>query len=100
MANSELREYELVYILQPEMDEESVAGINDRLSQVVTERSGSVTTTELWGRRALAYPIGKFFEGQYVMHRFQMPPEAAGEVDRLLRLNENVIRYLLIRTDE
>lgn len=100
MANSELREYELVYILQPEMDEEGVTGLNDRLSQIVTEQSGSVTSTELWGRRTLAYPIGKFFEGQYVMHRFQMPPEATGELDRLLRLNENVIRYLLIRTDE
>jgi len=100
MANSDLREYELVFILQPEMDEQGVTGFNERLSQIVAAQSGSVTTTEMWGRRTLAYPIGKFFEGHYVLHRFQMPPEATGEVDRLLRFNENVIRYLLIRTDE
>ncbi|RIK36656.1 MAG: 30S ribosomal protein S6 [Chloroflexi bacterium] len=100
MANSDLREYELVFIVQPEMDEQGVAAINDRVGQIVNAQSGSITTTEMWGRRALAYPIGKFFEGQYVLHRFQMLPEAAGEIDRLLRFNENVIRYLLIRTDE
>ncbi len=100
MANSDLREYELVFIVQPEMDEQGVAGINERVSQVITARSGTITTTEMWGRRTLAYPIGKFFEGQYVLHRFEMQPEAAGELDRLLRLNENVIRYLLIRTDD
>ena len=100
MANSEPREYELVYILQPEMDEQGVLGFNERVSQLVTSQSGSVSTTELWGRRAFAYPIGKYFEGHYVLHRFTMAPEGAGEVDRLLRLNENVVRYLLIRTDE
>ncbi len=100
MANSDLREYELVYILQPELDEQGVTGINERLSQIVTEQSGSITATEMWGRRTLAYPIGKFFEGTYVLHRFQMQPETTGELDRLLRFNENVIRYLLIRTDE
>ncbi|HXF60412.1 MAG TPA: 30S ribosomal protein S6 [Caldilineaceae bacterium] len=100
MANSEPREYELVYILQPEMDEQGVLSFNERVSQLVASQSGSVSTTELWGRRGLAYPIGKHFEGHYVLHRFTMPPEGAGEVDRLLRLNENVVRYLLIRTDE
>lgn len=100
MADSDLREYELVYILQPDLDEQGVTGINDRLGQIVTDQAGSITTTELWGRRTLAYPIGKFFEGIYVLQRFQMQPEATGELDRLLRFNENVIRYLLIRTDD
>jgi small subunit ribosomal protein S6 len=100
MANSDLREYELVFIVQPEMDEQGMTAINDRVGQIVSAQSGSITTTEMWGRRTLAYPIGKFFEGHYVLHRFQMLPEAADEIDRLLRFNENVIRYLLIRTDE
>jgi small subunit ribosomal protein S6 len=100
MANSEQRDYELVYILQPEMDEQGVLEFNERINQLVTNQSGSVAATELWGRRALAYPIGKYFEGHYVLHRFLMPPAGAGEVDRLLRFNENVVRYLLLRTDE
>jgi small subunit ribosomal protein S6 len=100
MAESEQHEYELVYVLQPDLDEQGVLGVNERLTQLIGAQSGTVTATELWGRRTLAYPIDKYFEGHYVLHRFQMPPAGAGEVDRLLRLNENVIRYLLVRTDE
>lgn len=99
-TESELREYELVYILQPEMNEEAILDLNERLSQVVSDQQGTMTTTELWGRRTLAYPINKVFEGHYVLHRFQMASDGAGGIDRLLRFNENVIRYLLVRTDE
>ncbi len=54
----------------------------------------------MWGKRTLAYPIKKLFEGHYVLHRFEMAPNGTGEIDRLLRYNENVLRYLLIRLDE
>lgn len=96
----DLRDYELVYILQPEISEEAILGLNERLSQVVTDQQGVMTTTELWGRRTLAYPINKMFEGHYVLHRFQMAPGGTSEIDRLLRFNEDVVRYLLVRTDE
>jgi small subunit ribosomal protein S6 len=94
------REYELVYVLQSSLDEEGVRDFNDRLNQLIASQSGSVTTTEIWGRRTLAYPIGKNFEGIYVLERFQMLPAGTDELDRHLRFNENVIRYLLIRTGE
>jgi small subunit ribosomal protein S6 len=100
MANAEQREYELVFILQPELDEQGVLGFNERLGQIVANQSGAIETTELWGRRGLAYPIGKYFEGHYVLHRLSMQPAGTEEVDRLLRFNENVLRYLLIRADE
>jgi small subunit ribosomal protein S6 len=96
----EQREYELVYVLQGALDEEGVRDFNERLNQVITTQSGAVTSIEIWGRRTLAYPIGKNFEGHYILERFQMPPAGAAEVDRLLRFNENVIRYLLIRSGE
>jgi len=100
VTDSELREYELVYILQPETKEETILSLNERVSQLVADQQGSMTTTELWGKRALAYPIEKFFEGHYVLHRFQMTAAGTGEIDRLLRFNEDVMRYLLVRTDE
>ena len=99
-SDAEVREYELVYVLQSELDEEGVRGFNERLNQVIEGQSGTITTTEMWGRRTLAYPIGKNFEGHYILERFQMDPAGASEVDRLLRFNESVLRYLLIRTDE
>jgi small subunit ribosomal protein S6 len=56
--------------------------------------------TETWGRRNLAYPIKKYGTGHYVLQRFEMNPGGTAELDRLLRFNENVMRYLLTRTDE
>jgi small subunit ribosomal protein S6 len=94
------REYELVYVLLGTLDEEEVRSFNERLNQVITTQTGAITSTEIWGRRTLAYPIGKNFEGIYVLERFQMAPSGAAEVDRHLRFNENVIRYLLIRTSD
>ncbi|GIV77260.1 30S ribosomal protein S6 [Litorilinea aerophila] len=100
MAENGRHEYELVYILHPDMDEEGILALNERLGQIVQEQQGEVTTTELWGRRTLAYPIQKHFEGHYVLHRFLLPPEATGEIDRFLRLNENVLRHLMLRLDK
>lgn len=94
------REYELVFVLLGNMDDESVKNFNDRLHQVIVSQSGTVNSTEIWGRRTLAYPIGKNFDGIYVLERFQMLPSGADELDRHLRFNESVIRYLLIRTGE
>jgi small subunit ribosomal protein S6 len=96
----EQREYELVYVLQGSLDDDGVRDFNERLNQVIETQSGSVTTTEVWGRRTLAYPIGKNFEGHYILERFQMPPAGTAELERILRFNENVMRYLLIRNGE
>ena len=94
------REYELVFVLVGNMDDESVRNFNERLHQVIGAQSGTVNSTEIWGRRTLAYPIGKNYDGIYILDRFQMLPSGAEELDRHLRFNENVIRYLLIRTGE
>jgi small subunit ribosomal protein S6 len=96
----EQREYELVFVLLGSLDDEGVRGFNERLNGIITAHSGVVTTTEVWGRRTLAYPIGKNFDGIYVLERFQMQPAGVDEVERHLRFNENVLRYLIIRTDE
>ena len=100
MADGKNHAYELVFIAQPEIAEDALAMINDRLVQLIDTYNGQVEATELWGRRALAYPINRHMEGQYVLHRFEMDPSATDELERLLRFNEDVIRFLLIRTDE
>lgn len=98
-SSNSVHEYEMVYILQPNIDEDGQNTISERLGQTVSSFGGEVLNIEPWGRRTLAYPIKKFFEGHYVLLRFNMQPEGADEVERQLRLNENVIRHLLIRTD-
>jgi small subunit ribosomal protein S6 len=99
MSETPKHEYELVYIIQPELNEEEISALDGRLVDVVTGQNGEVTGTELWGQRPLAYAIKRNTAGYYILHRLSMPPQATGEVERLLRLNENVLRYLIIRTD-
>lgn len=95
-----LHGYEVVYVAQGGLDDEGVKALNERFAQTVTNYGGQMGNTEPWGRRNLAYPIKKNFSGHYVLQRFQMPPAGTNEVERFLRLNEEVIRYLVVRTDE
>ena len=100
MAEQSQHEYELVYILQPDLNEDDLMSVHDRIEQIVSSQNGELVDTEIWGRRSLAYPIRKYFEGQYILQRFQMEPEGTVELDRYLRFNEDVIRFLVLRTDE
>ncbi len=100
MADQELQQYELVYILQPEMSEDEVLSVNDRITQIVSNHEGETLSTEMWGRRTLAYPIRKQFEGHYILNRINMMPDGTSDVERYLRFNEDVLRFLNMRVDE
>ncbi len=99
MNGANERQYELVYILQPQLDESGVNSFDSRLQDVIAAQGGSEIATEVWGKRTLAYPIERHFEGHYILHRFQMPAAGADEIDRTLRYSEDVMRYLLMRKD-
>lgn len=100
MNGAELREYELVYALQPGMDDNGLTSFEKRITDVIAGQGGRDIVTEPWGRRTLAYPIKRYYEAYYFLQRFAMPPSGADEVERALRFSEDVVRYLLIRTDE
>jgi small subunit ribosomal protein S6 len=100
MTQIDTHSYELVYVVRPDLGDEGISALNDRLKNIVTAQGGVIQGTELWGKRNLAYRIGKNSEGFYVLHRYAMLPKGSEEVDRLLRYNEDVLRYLVIRTDE
>jgi small subunit ribosomal protein S6 len=99
-----MREYELYLVIDAEADEEEASAIVDQVTNLITagdgKTSGQVTKTNTRGRRRLAYPIRKKVESQDVILRFQTPPQALGEIERVLKLNEQVLRYLLVRTEE
>ncbi|HHW85878.1 MAG TPA: 30S ribosomal protein S6 [Chloroflexi bacterium] len=100
MDGANVRQYELVYVLQPQLDENGVNSFDGRVCDVITAQGGSDIATEVWGKRTLAYPINRFYEGIYILHRFQMPSAGADEVERTLRFSEDVMRYLLMRKDD
>jgi small subunit ribosomal protein S6 len=90
-----MRKYELVYIVQPELDETAFKGIVDRVSGWVTEAGGNVDKVDIWGRRKLAYIIHKQREGQYVLMNITLDPKATGELERNIRYLEPVLRHML-----
>ena len=94
-----MREYELMVVLDPNLDESAIEALNTRIQNMVTQRGGTIESVESWGRKRLAYPIGRYRDGVYVLSRFQMPPNAAAEIERALKLNESVIRHLLVRAE-
>jgi small subunit ribosomal protein S6 len=100
MEQSNKHGYEMVFITQPNLGDEGVGALNERLVQTIVAQGGEMQSTENWGKRNLAYRIGRYTEGHYILNRYIMPPAGADELERLLRFNENVIRYLVIRTDE
>lgn len=95
-----MRNYEVMFIAQAELDDASLAALVDRAKGWVTATGGQVTQVDLWGRRRLAYPIRKQKEGQYILMQTQMSANATREVERNMRLTEQVVRFQIIRTDD
>lgn len=90
-----MRKYELVCIIQPDLDETAFNGVLDKVKGWISESGGSVDKTEVWGRRKLAYLINKQREGQYVLLNVTMNPAAASELERNLRYQESIMRHML-----
>ncbi|MCL1898711.1 MAG: 30S ribosomal protein S6 [Micrococcales bacterium] len=92
-----MRPYEIMIILDPELEEASVPGYLERYLKVITDSGGTVDEQDFWGKRSLAYQILKKSEGYYMVINFTSEPAAAKEMDRLLNLSESVLRTKLLR---
>lgn len=90
-----MRNYELVCIIQPDLDETAFNGVLDRVKSWVSEAGGNVDKVDVWGRRRLAFPIRKQREGQYVLLNLSLNPAATAGLERNIRFQETVIRHML-----
>lgn len=95
-----MRNYELGFILHPQVEQPDVTQAVEKVGQYVEAGGGEVTSVDVWGRRAFAYPIRKHQEGTYVFFQVQLDPQAIKELERNLKLDEEILRYLLIRLEE
>jgi small subunit ribosomal protein S6 len=93
-------QYELVYIAAPEATEEQLAALATEVQQVVGRFQGTIEKTDVWGRRRLAYQIGRYKEGMYVLHVIHGSGELVKELDRRLKVTDNIVRHLIVRVDE
>jgi small subunit ribosomal protein S6 len=90
-----MRNYEVAFIAHPDLNEEALTGLIDRVKGWIATAGGVVGEVDLWGRRRLAYTIRRQTEGQYVFVPAQLPPNAAREVERNLRLTEPIMRFMI-----
>jgi small subunit ribosomal protein S6 len=95
-----LRDYELVVILSPEIGDDVISESLERLNQGITSRGGEVVEVSHWGRRRLAYPISRHFEGNYVVSQVKLDPSEVPGFEGSLRISEEVIRHLIVKADE
>ncbi len=94
------RKYELVYIVSPDATEEQVADLHTQVEGIVQRIGGQIEKTDNWGRRRLAYEIGRHKEGTYVLEAITGSGELMKEIDRRLKVFDLVIRHLVVRVDE
>jgi len=90
-----MRDYEVVFIVHPDLDENALKGVIEKVQTWITDSGGSVVKTDNWGKRRLAYEIRKQREGQYVFIQTQMAPTFTNELERNLRFLEPVMRFLI-----
>lgn len=94
------RTYEVMFIVDVKATDEDVTNLNQTLLQIITDQGGTVTKQEDMGRRHLAYPIGRQTEGHYVLFEVDGSGREIAELERRMRVNDQVIRYMTVRVDE
>ena len=95
-----MRKYEVMYIQRPELEEEKRKSNVERFNAIITDRGGEIVKLNEMGKRRLAYEIDKNRDGYYVLTNFQANPEAVNELERIMKISDDVIRYLIVREDE
>ena len=92
--------YESTFIARPDISSQQVDGLAEQFREILTEAGGEIAKTEYWGLRSLAYRIKKNRKGHYYFMNIDAPPEAIDAMERTMRINEDVIRYLTVRVNE
>ena len=91
-----MKAYELLYIVKPTLDDEAREAVLNSIKDIITETNGEVGEVDIWGSRKLAYPIQKFREGVYTLVNFKADVEFPKELDRRLKISEDVIRHVIV----
>ncbi len=95
-----MRNYEAIYILKPDMDEEAVVAAVTRFEDVVKNNGGEIVKLDRWGKRRLAYELNDYTEGHYVLMNFKSPSTAFQELERMMRISDFVLRQLIIKKED
>lgn len=89
-----------MYIIKPDLEEEQTEAVIEKFSKLVEENGGQVVDLDRWGKRRLAYEVKNYREGYYVLFHFQGAPQVAQELERVFKISDEVMKYLITRTEE
>ena len=95
-----MRDYEVLYIVRPDLEEDKVQDIVKRVNSLISRSGGSSEQTSLWGKRKLAYEVKHQKEGSYVLQDFQIDQARVPELESALKITEEVLRHLIVRKPE
>lgn len=95
-----MKAYEVLYIIRPDLDEEATTALTDRFSGLATSNGAQNVTVDKWGKRRLAYEIEDYREGQYVLMNFEAEGKTSQEIERVMKISDDVIRFLTVRKDD
>lgn len=95
-----LRQYELTFILPPSLAEDEINEIEERVTNWITGKQGNIIKTSHWGRMKMAYPIQSYKEGYYILMEFVGEAAEIQDLNRRIRLDDNIIRHLFVRVEE
>lgn len=95
-----MRKYEIMYIVRPDLDEEGRKALIERFNTVLTDNGAEIEKVEEMGMRRLAYEINKYREGYYVVIVLNSKPAAVEEFDRLAKINDDIVRFMIIRLED
>ncbi len=94
------RDYELMYIIRPNVPEDEFNAATERVDAMIGGLGGQVSDKQSWGKRRLAYPIARFEDGYYVVTKFQIAPSQTAELEEQLRISDEVIRHIIVQAGE
>lgn len=95
-----MRTYEIMYVVRPNIEEDAKKAVIERFSEILTSNGAEIIETKDWGKRRLAYEIQDFKEGFYQIVRIKSTDVATNEFDRLAKINDDIIRHIIIREEE
>lgn len=95
-----MRKYEIMYIIRPNIEEEAKKALTERFSTILTDNGAEIAEAKEWGKRRLAYEINDFRDGYYQLVKVSATPAAVEEFSRLAKINEDIIRHIVIKEEE
>lgn len=92
-----MRKYEIMYIIRTDIEQEQVQATVEKFQGIITNGGGEITKHDLMGKRRLAYEINKFRDGHYVLVHFTAEPAVVTELDRVMKISDEIVRYLIVK---